>query len=216
MQFKDHVPPGILNQYPNVENLVKVLDETNSYKQSLLAATETLGKPVSGNLDYLRQRIEGYGHPTIPDDFPKEILDSLLLNSAEIMRLKGSKLGLRLWLWCLTFSDFSLGIDDSAFYPKPQYIIPGDVDVAGYVSHVTPLEPYNLYLFSGDYQDFGSSTLIIQLPTKYHYMKTLRDYINTHIRKFISFVPENSTTAVVLRPGSYTPFANVNNNYFVI
>lgn len=203
MKFRDHIPPSVLENY-EVDRLIQVLDELQTYKEISLYKVERGQTVVGDNLSYLRKRLEDYGHPPIPEDFPKEVVDALLLNSANIMRLKGSRLGLRLWLWCLTFSEPV--IDDSSFYPIPSYIILGDHQSNGFVSHLSVDFGYDLYLFSGNAIDFGNSVLLVELPTKYHYMKSLRQYINDNIRKFLSFVSEDADIQVSFSPGSYTSF----------
>ncbi len=229
MNYSDRVPPELLAN-PNVENFLKVLDETEKYKEQIVEKSVRFYKaPLLTELALLRSKIKDYGYPAVPEEFPKEILDAILLNMENIMALKGSKVGLQYWLWTLTFG--TITVDDTAFYPQGNYIIPSDVDGTGndvnntgygYVSFLEDnhssdalppgmtspewyTEPYQPLTLFSDVSDFGTQTLIIDIATKYHWLIPLRDFITNNIKKFISFADDNAVITVNFTPGAYVP-----------
>lgn len=211
MQFRNSIPEEIFTN-PFADKIVSVLDLLKTFKEEELFEAAKFYHPIlSADLRALRVLIEDLGYPPVPDDFPKEILDNMILNAQHVNALKGSKLGLKYWLWVLTVGDVT--IDDSAFYPVSNYIRPSD-DYYGYVSNVSPLGTPDLYLFDGA-ANFGSQTLDVSIDTPYHTLTSLEAYINEHIEKYISFVSEGSTINIVLNAGSYTTF-DAPYQYFVI
>lgn len=211
MRYRNQIPPALLLS-PDADKFVLVLDGLEQYKESIVEdSTRFYRPPVFTDLKWLRKKVEDLGYPPVPTDFPKEILDAMLLNAQNVMALKGSKLGLTYWLWTLTFGGIT--VDDSQFYPLGDYIIPSDLDF-GFVSEVAPLTSDTLYLFS-DAADFGVQILTIGIATKYVYMLTLRNYIHKHIKEFISFADDNTQINITFVPGTYQSLPDPY-QYFVI
>ena len=213
MLFSERIPE-VYKRSLNAVKLVKVLDSLEQHKKLLVEKhTRFYNSPLLADKKFLRKKLEDYKHPAIPEDFHKEQLDALLLNSNDIMALKGSYQGLHLWLWCLTFGNVTNNYAD--FYPTRDFIVPNEVDTYGYVSNIAPPDDFmTLYLFSG-VDNFGQQSLSISIDTKYHYMTTLKKYILDNIREFIGFTDANTIITVELYPGIYNsdPFPNP---YFVI
>jgi len=213
MRFKKQIPPFV-DTNEHATKFISVLDGMQEYKEALVEDyTRFYNTPLLTNLLFLRKKAEAYAHPRIPEDFKKEQLDALILNSNDIMALKGSYQGLRLWLWCLTFGNITDNYGD--FYPIINYIIPSDEEY-GYLSNVVPpeTEPRTLYLFSGA-DNFGTQSLSISITTKYHWMVSLKKYIEDNIREFIGFTDANTTITIELLPGAYVT-NSFPNQYFVI
>lgn len=212
MQYRKQIPSKLADENENVDSLINVMDGFEQAKTEVVEKAVRFNKaPLLTDLRWLRKKAEDLGWPPIPDDFTKEQLDAMILNAEHVMALKGSKQGLHYWLWVLTFGNIT--IDDSAFYPLNKYIIPSD-DFYGYVSHFEPLEDYDLFLFS-DVSDFGTQTLTVGIETKYHYMRSLRDYIINNLQAFISFVDDSFTFNLSLEPGVYNTYSEPY-QYFVI
>lgn len=204
MNFRERIPSEILRN-PPVDKFVTVLDETNTYKQQeMQKAFRFYRSPLNTNLKFLIKRLEDEGFPPIPADFPKDVLDALLLNYEDINALRGSRQGLELWLWCLTFG--AITIDDSAFMPVNQFIMLSS-PTNGFLSRfspnvvTTPGAP-DLFLFD-DISQFGTSILIVDIVTKYDTNTSIINYINTHIKKYLTFVTSSATITVNFTNGPY-------------
>lgn len=212
MQYRNQIPGKLIDENENVDNIVSVFDGLEAYKTEIVEKAVRFNKPpLLTDLSWLRKKAEDLGWPPIPADFKKDQLDAMILNANNVMALKGSKMGLKYFLWVLTFGDIT--IDDSAFYPQGEYIIPSD-NYYGFVSHFTPLESYNLYLFS-DFTDFGTQSLTIDIATKYHYMVSLKEYILKNIQSFLSFTPDDFVPTITFAPGPYITYSEPY-QYFVI
>lgn len=206
MNFSTETPDEILEN-PYAAKLITVLDKLEDYKQSELdKALRFYRSPTNFNLSYLQKRLnKDYGFPTIPADFPKDVLDALLLCAEEINALRGSKQGLQLWLWCLTFG--AITIDDSQFYPLPQFLTLDDPQL-GFLDQFSPNVATNppaipdLFLFD-DYSQYGQTTLIIDIDTKYFNHPSIPLYINTHIKKYLTFVTTNAVITITFNNGVY-------------
>lgn len=214
MRYSERTPKVVLENSVIARKYILLFDEIEKHKESLVEKhTRFYNSPLLTDLRMLRKKLEDYGHPPIPHEFHKDQLDALMLNSNDLMAMKGSYKGLRLWLWCLTFGAITDNYED--FYPVRNFIIPNEVDTYGYVSNVVPPDDFmTLYLFSGA-DNFGHQVLNISIDTKYHWMLPLKKYIEENIFQFIGFVDANSTITVELLPGIYNddPFPN---QYFVI
>jgi hypothetical protein len=205
MKFRDQIPEDLFEN-PYLEKFITLLDELNNYKQSIInKSLRFYRSPLNTNTYFLKRRLEDdYGFPTIPIDFPKDVMDALLLNAEDINAMRGSIQGLRTWLWCLTFGN--IVIDDSLFYPVTEFISLSDQQ-KGFVSKTDPLYPNtpqdpDLFLFD-DLNQFGTSILNITIDTMYHNHPSIPTYINTHIKKYLTFVTSNAVINVTLNPGVY-------------
>lgn len=212
MNFTDQTPNDVL-QNPFAEKLLKVLDGTHDYKQQQIAyANRFYRSAIFTQPKFLRARLEEhYGFPALPDDFPLDVLQALTLNAEEINALRGSKQGLLLWLWCLTFGNIT--VVDTYFQPIPEFIQLSD-PINGFVSKFFPLylstslSP-DLFLFD-DMSQFGQSILQVDIDTKYDTTPaSILTYINTHIKKYLTFVTGNASITVTLHPGVYTQYGEV-------
>lgn len=206
MNYSSQTPDEI-KVNPNAEKFLKVLDGVEEYKQiEVDKALRFYRSPVNFNNLFLRKRLNfDYGFPTIPADFPKDVLDALLLNANDINALRGSKIGLHLWLWCLTFGNIT--INDTGFYPLPQYLLLDTLDLS-YLDQFTPNVATNppsipdLFLFD-DVSQMGQTILTIDIVTKYDTHPSIPAYITTHIKKYIGFVTSNALITINFTNGPY-------------
>lgn len=204
MQYRNQIPETLLSDNTQLDNFVSVLDGVEVYKTGIVEKAIRFNKaPLLMDLSWLRKKAEDLGWPPVPADFTKEQLDAMILNAEHVMALKGSKMGGVYWLWAITLGNVT--VDDTDFYPQGEFIIPSD-DYYGYLSHIQSLQAYDLYLFD-DYVDFGTQILLIDIATKYHYQASLREYILTNIKEFISFVPEGWEPTLNITPGPYYAYS---------
>lgn len=215
MKFRDQIPEDLLIN-PYADKFVTVLDGANDFKQEEIEkALRFYRPPLSMNTSFAIKKLQDLGFPPIPSDFPKDVLDALILNAKDINALRGSKIGLELWLWCLTFGSFV--IDDSLFYPFPTAIFPSDPD-SGYVSWFSPLitptvQNPGLFLFS-DMADFGVGQIDIQITTKYDAFASITQYIDDHIREYLTFTDQSTIINITYINGPYVTHA-FPHQYFV-
>jgi hypothetical protein len=135
----------------------------------------------------------------------------MLLNAQTVMALKGSKLGLKFFLWVLTVGDIT--VDDSSFYPATDFIRLSDT-YYGYVSNIDPLASPDLFLFSGS-DNFTIQELTIDIATKYDSLTSMQTYIQDHIKKFISFASDSAVITINFTNGPYVVLPEAE-QYFVI
>ena len=208
MNYTSQIPEEIPNENPYARKLMAVLDGVEDYKQSEIdTALRFYRGPINFNLLFLRKELNlTYGFPTIPADFPKDVLDALKLSAEDINATRGSKIGLELWLWCLTFG--AITIDDVGFYPLPQYLQLDTFDLS-YLDQFTPNVATSppaipdLFLFD-DVSQMGQSVLTIDIATKYDTHPSIPAYITTHIKKYIGFVTSNAVITINFTNGPYT------------
>ena len=96
-------------------------------------------------------------------EYPFQCLQQYLLNAGKIFSLKGSKLGLEMWLNVLTFGEVE--IDDSDMYVDFSYIVLDDLDYG----HIDDNNDDNnwLYLFSNTEELNPKGTLEITINSKF-------------------------------------------------
>lgn len=207
MTYTDQTPEEIPNENPFAKKLLSVLDGVESYKQEEIdLAMRFYRSPVNFNLPFIQKELNStYAFPSIPVDFPKDVVDALKLGAEDINALRGSKIGLEFWLWCLTFG--AITVDDSAFYPLPQYLLLDTVDLS-YLDQFTPNVATSpptipdLFLFD-DISQMGQSVLTIDIATKYYNHPSIPAYITAHIKKYIGFVTSNAIITINFNPGVY-------------
>lgn len=204
MKFRSQIPEQFFEGNNLLDKLVTVLDGTNAYKEYLVDRHSLYYKSLLiGETDWLKKRLEDYGYPTIPDMLPKQCMDALLINARNVMALKGSDLGLRYFLWCLTFGEIT--IDWSQFYPNVNNLTLSEFTGKGYLLADNPQDTdYVNYLLAAD-NDLGKQVLNITIKSIYWDNKWVLDYINTNIRKFINFTEENFQFNLEIADGPYFP-----------
>lgn len=193
--------PERLRENQNASDFLKVLDGLQLYKESVVQKALRFYNPVLlTDLRFLRRVLGEFGWPAIPADFPKKILDNMYLNAENVMALKGSKMGIELFLRVLTCGEVT--VDDGSFFPKPSYIDLDDEIYAGYLFTDTDFPNKILYLYSGE-DNFIPRHLTIGIKTPYDTLQSLRSYIETHIFKFIPFTDANTTVTITFENGPF-------------
>jgi hypothetical protein len=200
MLFSTQIPDKIRDGSPETSKFIKLLDELYLWKLDIVLNSGRIYNPVLLNqLATLRKLQNEFGWPPPPADFTKKQLDNMYLNAENVFRLKGSKLGFEYWIRVLTCGDAF--IDDLLFFPRNTYIILDDYDY-GYLFAEGDYPNDILYLFSGE-TTFNNRFLYASIRTPYYDMQALKDYMNTHVYKFIGFVDINTVVKFEFLAGPF-------------
>lgn len=200
LSFKGSVPDAV-KESPDVNGLLTVLDALYTYKKYLINKGHRVYNPVLlTNKDYLRQMVNEQGYPEVPFDFPKIILDNMWLCAEDVMLLMGSKIGLKYLLRVLTCGNVTTGEGD--FYPKDDYIVLSDLESGYLPSDQDIIDEEQLYLFDG-LINFTGGNLDIVIATPFHNNQSIKDYINSNIRRFLGFSDNYNTITITFTAGPY-------------
>lgn len=195
------IPENILDN-DQLKNFMKVVDGVSTYKtQTLYKYVDGFLKKVTNSSSTYNIEMKDLGFGVLPSFLVRDQLDALYINSTNIMRWKGSKDGLTLWLWCLTQG--TIVLDDSLFYPNSHYIILNSTAKA-FVSHnftAVPADDDTLFLCSAA-DDFGTSVIDITIDTPYYNQAGLSDYINDEIIKYLGLCTWNVIVNLTLNSGA--------------
>lgn len=202
MKFRDQIPIEIIEGNDNLDNFVTVLDKLNEYKEYQIDRSALFYKSLLiGDVSWLKKRLEDYGYPEIPTKLPKECMDAMLINARNVMALKGSDLGLKFFLWSLTFGE--IDIDWSEFYPPVNNLALNEYTGKGHVLAGDPgTEEYVNYLASQE-ADVGSQILTVNISSKYWNNPHVLSYINNNIRKFLNFTEDSFIFNLQMVQGPY-------------
>ncbi len=190
MSYRSTIPDSFL-QSPAADKLITVLDKLNEYKRGEIYESSRVYNPgvLLGHKRYMIKIVTDYGFGIPPYELPRAILERMILNVKDLFSLAGTKMGLHYLVNILLYGRLSL--DDSRFYPKASYIIPGDVDGAG---HISPEEDYftdQLYLYGGE-DTFLPRFLSLDIDTPYANNAIVTGYFEASLRRFIPFIDDNT------------------------
>jgi hypothetical protein len=209
--FRNTVPDE-LRTLENIEGYFTVLDGLHDDKQQeMRRALRVFCPPLLTNLAYLRLRAEDVGWPQVPIDFPKEILDAMVLNAEGVFSLAGTYKGLDYWIRVLTQGAPAFS---GVFLPTERYIVPDDVN-RGFLSDDTWNGTFWLRLFSGADDDVTAGTLHVQVATPYWELDSLEVYLNDTFRQMLGFTSPLTDLKITLIEGPYVPNPHAN-QFFVI
>lgn len=121
MLFSDSIPSKLQEQ-PNVNAFLKVLDGLQGFKNEVLAESFRVNNyAVLMNRNWLLKKLSDYGVDNLPEGFPIQIIRQCLLNIDTICGTRGSKIGLELYCSVLSFGEVT--IDDSKFYADTNVLL---------------------------------------------------------------------------------------------
>lgn len=204
MRFKDQIPEEFLDGNKELSNFIVVLDKLNEYKEYLVDRHSLYYKSLLiGERSWLKKRLEDYGFPTIPEELPKQCMDALLINARNVMALKGSDLGLKYFLWCLTFGEIS--IDWSEFYPNVNNLTLDEFTGKGFLLEDDPATVDNVNYLLSNVEDLGNQILTVNIGSIYWNNQYVIDYITSNIRKFLNFTEDSFQFNLTMVQGPYTP-----------
>lgn len=206
MRFRDQIPGSLIEEAGNLDNFLKVLDLLTYYKENQIYSSTYLYRSIlCGNTDWLKKRLEDYSFPTVPKDLPKQCMDAMLINARNIMSLKGSDLGLRFFLWSLTFG--KIEIDWSGFYPRSKILYLDELVAGrGHLLADNPKDVKDVNSLFNSTDDLGKQKLTIYVESMYAENVSVVKYIKDNLHKFIGFTTEYFELDLQIVKGTYQPF----------
>jgi hypothetical protein len=202
MKIRDQIPQELIDSNEYLDSFITVLDGMNAYKEYQVDRHALFYKSLLiGDTSWLKKRLEDYGFPTIPDKLPKQCMDAMLINARNIMALKGSDVGLKFFLWSLTFGEIS--IDWTEFYPNVNNLTLSEFTGKGFLLADNPEEVDNVnYLLTND-SDLNSQILRIGIKSIYWENVHVIQYIKENITKFLNFTEDDFQLELVMVSGPY-------------
>lgn len=212
MAFKDSIPERVLES-SSVNNFVEVLNELHNYKEGLVTTSLRSWNPaVFMNKKWLIMRLQEYG-VSLPYELPIQVMQQFLLNINEIFRLRGSKLGLQLWLSVITLGEIT--IDDSDYWGALVFLSPNS-KTRGYIT-CDNTNPY-YYMVNNSDQLYRDLSLGITIKSAFNNDPTIKaalvEYFNNNLRSQLGF-PENVTITITWQSRTGQYFHSLLNPYFV-
>jgi hypothetical protein len=123
--FKDSFPPSLAN--PNALAIVRVYDEANEHKRSILETYVRSYNPLTTkNANHLDRFLSDLGGLTLPNGMPIIVREQLILAAFQIHAYKGTPYGFRLFIEKLCQGDVL--IDDGNLHSVGNYIQPDEVE----------------------------------------------------------------------------------------
>ena len=189
MLLSNSIPDKVLEN-SNAQQFVNVLDALHIYKQEIIAEAARVNNPaLYSDNKWLIKKFSDYGITDLPMEYPFQCLQQYLLNAGKIFSLKGSKLGLEMWLNVLTLGEVE--IDDSDMYVGFSYIVLDDFDY-GYIDDNNDDNNW-LYLFSDTEELNPAGALEVTINSKFfngdypNEATIIKNYIEKAIRTNIGF-----------------------------
>lgn len=179
--FRNKIPSLALS-FPNTDGLVSVLDGMYNYKKS---QQDHFFRAYNDALNPYRSALEIYltdcGFPKFAEPLPMVVLHTMALNAGNIMRYRGSRRGILLFLHSLSLGRVTLQLDD--FFPKSLAISPNDLDT-GFL----PGDPADdaWYVYSADEESLDSS-FSAHIETIFNENTSVKRYITSHLVHFLPF-----------------------------
>ena len=212
MAFKDSIPERLLENIPT-RNFVEMLNELHNYKKNLVTSSLRAYNPaVFMDKKWLIMRLQEYG-VSLPYELPIQVMQQFLLNINEVFRLKGSKLGLELWLSLLTLGEVT--IDDSQFWDKTEFILLNS-KTRGFITGDNDNPFY--YVVDNSDQFERNLTLSITISSVYNTDSTVKaacmEYINKNIDAQLGF-SRGATINFTWQTRTNQYFHRLLNQYFV-
>lgn len=193
-KFKDSIPSTALNSV-NTEGFVEVLDGMHEYKRELTDSFYRSYNPLTNfKQQLLIRKLEDLGFPKIPSDYPVLLLQQMLLNSGNIMRYRGSKKGIILFLQSCTLGEVTL--DVSNYFPQNPFITPSDfLGGTGFLPDDVTNAEESKYLYDADAEELDSS-FSATIKTFYHNNQTVVNYVRSSLVEFLPFFESTSSPYV--------------------
>lgn len=119
----DKAIPELVLESPNTRKFVDVLNGLQKSKiRSMNEAMTSFNPALCCNIKWLQKMAADYGFEDIPDNYPIEPIQMLLLNVNVIRSLCGTKLGTELLVSTLTLGEVT--IDESQFIRETSILFP--------------------------------------------------------------------------------------------
>lgn len=215
MLFSDTIPSN-LQEYPNVNQFMDVLDALQNFKQELIARSMRVNNAgVLMDEKWLIKKLDEFGITNIPDGYPIQIIRQLLLNVDTVCRTRGSKIGIQ--LYCSVLSLGEVTVDDAQFYANPQTLILNSL-VQG---HITA-DNTNIYYYLVSDSSQLNPTVNMKITIKSRFFngkypneaKLIKEYLESTINSQLGFSPDKKVTFVYQTRTDFY-FHKLLNPYFV-
>lgn len=184
--FRDKIPSLALD-FRNTDGIVSIMDGMYNYKKEqqdyfFRAYTAPLNPYEKDLANYL----VGMGFPEPVIGMPRVSLHTLALNSANIMRYRGSKRGIMLFLQSLTLGKVTLNLD--GYYPVSTAIFPDD-----FTTGFLPNDPTEdaWFIYSPD-EELLDSQFSATIETYFHNNTPMVQYLYRAIRTILPFFESGS------------------------
>lgn len=215
MLFSDTIPSN-LQEYPNVNQFMDILDALQNFKQELIAGSMRVNNAgVLMNEKWLIKKLDEFGITNIPEGYPIQIIRQLLLNADTVCRTRGSKIGIQ--LYCSVLSLGEVTVDDAQFYANPQTLILNSL-VQG---HITADNTNTFYYLVSDSSQLNP-TVNMKITIKSRFFngkypneaKLIKEYLESTINSQLGFSPDKKVTFVYQTRTDFY-FHKLLNPYFV-
>lgn len=175
---------------PNVNNFAEVLDGANDYKfLEIAGALRNYNLALLQDRTWLIVRLSEYGI-NLSRDLPIPVLQQFLLNAETITSLRGSKIGLQLWVSVLTLGQVT--INDTDMYKDPLFLLLDSV-LQGYMMSDSNQTAYAMV--SDSIQLILDTTLGVTVQSKYYGTSdwtNIEQFLRDNIESQVAF-PGNLT-----------------------
>lgn len=212
--FSQSIPDRILEN-PNASQFVQVLDALQLEKQKILADSLRVYNPaLYTDNKWLLKRLDDYGVRDLPMEYPFQCLQQYLLNAGKIFALRGSTLGLQLWVNVLCLGECDVVATN--MYNEPQYIVLDDL-AAGFLCSDND---FPRYIVSDSLELNPTGSLSITIKSRFfngqypQQATIIKEYIQAHIKDFLGFTP-NITINITWQSRSTFFYHSELNQYFV-
>lgn len=214
MQFRKRIPEAAI-QGVNTSDFIDVLDALYDYKFSEISRAVKLHNPVLFlNRKWMTMQLADYG-VYIPASMPVQIIQQYLLNVGTITGLRGSKIGLELWLSVLTLGEVT--VDDSDYWSYPTFLL---LDSKTQGTLFNDSEDIGYFLV-GDTEDL-TSPVSISFTIKSLYFDgahedervVIEDYIRSNIKEQLGF-GQQVTINFTFQAGTDFYFHKLLNSYYI-
>lgn len=198
MKFSDHVPE-VLEENLNVRNFLAVLDGANEYKSNevFFSLHKAFYPLFQDNVQYLRKFLFEVGQIENIQGMPRVILENLIQNANTIFSSKGTLVGFKLFMRCLTLGDCSVNF--SNYWGDKVYLHPNRFELLGMLPNGASLIVADSFpskypfLFGGQDFDAYKGSVAIKLISPYFHVKEFRNFVKSIICNYLPMISPEYT-----------------------
>lgn len=151
MQFSKSIPDKVFENSTSA-HFIDVLDSLQEYKQGIITdCIRTFNPILCNNKKWLRKYLMDLGFGNLPSELPVAVLQQMLLNADTIMSLRGSYIGLELFVSVVSLGE--VHIDASNFMCSMKVIFPDSLAYGYITDSKGPTDHLFRMLYNGDYGD---------------------------------------------------------------
>lgn len=197
--FSKKIPFDVLALSNNAQKMSNVLDELEQYKREQLYNAARANKVLLHSYEpYLNERIKEYGLPVPAEDYPLVLRQNLAFNAFNVMRYRGSVLGIRLFIQAATLGSVD-NLDVVNYFPEWPFIFPSDIFGGGGYLPDSSQEGVR-YLIDPDDEDINSN-FSVTISTYFHDNIYVQQYLTRNILTMLPFYEGSNPPTINLVPG---------------